>query len=50
MSPQTTPRLHADVGGTAELEFKLAVAAQRKALLFPASRLSSKLSPAASLR
>jgi Carboxypeptidase regulatory-like domain len=26
MSPQTTPRLHVDVGGTTELEFKLAVA------------------------
>ncbi len=26
MSPQTTPRLHVDVGGTTDLEFKLAVA------------------------
>jgi hypothetical protein len=26
MAPQTTPRLHVDVGGTTELEFKLAVA------------------------
>ncbi len=26
MSPQLTPRLHVDVGGTAELEFKLAIA------------------------
>ncbi len=26
MSPQTTPRLHVDVGGTTDLEFKLAIA------------------------
>ncbi len=32
MSPQTTPRLHVDVGGTAELEFKLAVAGARESI------------------
>jgi len=30
MSPQTTPRLHVDVGGTAELHFKLAVAGAKE--------------------
>ncbi len=30
MAPQTTPRLHVDVGGTAELDFKLAVATARE--------------------
>ena len=30
MSPQTTPRLHVDVGGTTELEFKLAVAGTKE--------------------
>jgi hypothetical protein len=30
MSPQTTPRVHVDVGGTAELHFKLAVAGARE--------------------
>jgi hypothetical protein len=30
MSPQTTPRLHVDVGGTTELEFKLPVAGQKR--------------------
>ena len=30
MSPQTTPRLHVDVGGTAELVFKLAVAGTKE--------------------
>jgi outer membrane receptor protein involved in Fe transport len=32
MSPQTTPRLHVDVGGTAELEFKLVVAGVRESV------------------
>ena len=32
MSPQTTPRLHVDVGGTAELEFKLAVAGVKESV------------------
>jgi len=30
MSPQTTPGLHVDVGGTTTLEFKLAVAATKE--------------------
>ncbi len=30
MSPQTTPRLHVDVGGTTELVFKLAVAGAKE--------------------
>ena len=30
MSPQTTPRLHVDVGGTTELDFKLAVAGAKE--------------------
>src|SRR5258708_37755544 len=30
MSPQTTTRLHVDVGGTTELEFKLAVAGAKE--------------------
>ena len=32
MSAQTTPRLHVDVGGTAELEFKLAVAGVKESV------------------
>ncbi len=32
MSPQTTPRLHVDVGGAAELDFKLAVAGTRESV------------------
>ena len=32
MSPQTTPRLHVDVGGTAELEFKLAIAGVKESV------------------
>ena len=32
MSAQTTPRLHVDVGGTAELEFKLAIAGVRESV------------------
>ncbi len=32
MSAQTTPRLHVDVGGTAELEFKLAVAGVKESI------------------
>ena len=30
MSPQTTPRLHVDVGGTTELDFKLAIAGAKE--------------------
>ena len=32
MSPQTTPHLHVDVGGTRELEFKLAVAGAKESI------------------
>ncbi len=32
MSPQNTPRLHVDVGGTAELEFKLQVASVKESV------------------
>jgi hypothetical protein len=32
MSPQTTPRLHVDVGGTTELEFKLKVAGAKETI------------------
>src|SRR5712692_3039737 len=32
MSPQTTPRLHVDVGGAAELDFKRAVAGTRESV------------------
>jgi hypothetical protein len=32
MSLQTTPRLHVDVGGTAELEFKLAIAGVKESI------------------
>jgi hypothetical protein len=32
MSPQTTPHLHVDVGGTSELEFKLAVAGAKESV------------------
>jgi len=32
MSPQTTPHLHVDVGGTSELEFKLAVAGAKESI------------------
>jgi Carboxypeptidase regulatory-like domain/TonB dependent receptor len=32
MSPQTTPRLHVDVGGTSELEFRLPVAGAKESV------------------
>ena len=32
MSPQTTPHLHVDVGGTSELEFKLTVAGAKESI------------------
>jgi hypothetical protein len=30
MSPQITPQIHVDVGGAAEIEFRLAIAGRRK--------------------
>jgi hypothetical protein len=50
MSPQTTPRLQVDVGGTIEVVFKLAVAGAGKQLRFPGSLHWSKASPAGSRR
>ena len=47
MSPQTTPRLRVDVGGTTELTFKLAVAGAAKRSRFQGSRRWSRASPAA---
>jgi hypothetical protein len=46
MSPQTTPRLHVDVGGTTELEFKLVVAGAKETVRFRESLHWSKPNPA----
>lgn len=45
MSPQVTPQLHVDVGGTAELEFRLTIAGAQEMSPSPLRRLSSKRNP-----
>lgn len=44
MSPQVTPQLHVDVGGTAEVEFRLTVASAQETVTVSARQRSWRLS------
>jgi len=47
MSPQLTPQLHVDVGGTAEINFKLKVAGTQESLSVSAAPVAVETRPAA---
>jgi len=47
MSPQVTPQLHVDVGGTAEIDFQLKIAGAQESLLVSAGPVAVETKPAA---
>jgi len=47
MSPQVTPQMHVDVGGTAELEFRLKIAGAQESLTVSSAPLAVETQPSA---
>src|ERR1051325_2805827 len=47
MSPQVTPQMHVDVGGTAELEFRLKIAGAQESMTVSSAPLAVETQPSA---